>query len=377
MELIVKGDTILYSPEDHNLISAQKWCINNGYVCSTKTNKRMHRLILQAGPDDIVDHINGNRFDNRRENLRLSNALQNGQNKSKQLNKSSQYIGVHYDKSSKKFRAQITINSRETRIGRYDNELDAAVARDMAVVHELPDSYYKLNFPEDLELYKASKYIKLKVSNPIKPKLTVKTFYEDIDDTIIRLLIPAKPNLVVLINRTDYDLVKYYSYHINFRGYIKLNNPEPNCQRTLHRFIMQIADPKIYIDHIDGNKLNNTRNNLRLSDSTLNAQNRKKIANSSSRFIGVAYYKRTGKWLSSITIDGNIVNLGSFWSEKSAALTRDLYIMKNIPNSHYKLNYQTMDDEYRTKNNIIKTPIVRIDLTNMIDDLSDKYILAT
>ena len=62
---------MLYSPEDHDWISNLTISLDKGY-CVTKIDgnpKRIHRLVIKAEKGKIVDHINNNRLDNRRENL--------------------------------------------------------------------------------------------------------------------------------------------------------------------------------------------------------------------------------------------------------------------------------------------------------------------
>lgn len=63
----------------------------------------LHRLILNAPKDKLVDHINGNTLDNRRENLRLCAPIENQRNAKKTTNKtSSAYKGISFIKKTKK-----------------------------------------------------------------------------------------------------------------------------------------------------------------------------------------------------------------------------------------------------------------------------------
>jgi hypothetical protein len=71
-------------PEDYNLISRYSWHLQNGYAVTKSRGKnyRMHRLVLdQTDPLIIVDHINRDRLDNRRSNLRLYTPIQNANNR--------------------------------------------------------------------------------------------------------------------------------------------------------------------------------------------------------------------------------------------------------------------------------------------------------
>ncbi|QGQ97073.1 hypothetical protein EHS13_20360 [Paenibacillus psychroresistens] len=75
-----------------------------------------------------MDHINGDRSDNRKQNLRLATRQQNANNNGKIANGSSRHKGVSWDKERKKWRAKITIKSKKKSIGRFENESDAALA---------------------------------------------------------------------------------------------------------------------------------------------------------------------------------------------------------------------------------------------------------
>jgi len=97
----------------------------------------MHRLVLDARPGQIVDHINGNGLDNRRANLRLVTAVQNAQNQFVQAGpKTSQYKGVHWDSVGQRWAASITVDGHAIELGRFDREEIAARAYDdAALVH--------------------------------------------------------------------------------------------------------------------------------------------------------------------------------------------------------------------------------------------------
>lgn len=348
MELVLADKSIvIYSPKDHDLISRYKWSLHDkGYCMSTSRKKPvlMHRLIMNFPKDMIIDHINGNRLDNRRENLRVVSLQANAQNRTK-LNgdkTSSKYMGVCKYKSGR-FRSHIKIDGRQHQIGYFATEIEAAVARDLYIVHELPDSLFKLNFPERREEYTHIKYKGRKKSVIEKrPKgLKIKSHYNIVegDDSVIALTITSRPESVVLIDKDDYESIKFYKFYIS-KGYVASSDCTP---RTLHRFIMGVTDPKVYVDHIDGNPLNNKRSNLRLSNAKLNAQNRAKSSKAASKYHGV-YRSRHGKrWMSKVTIDGIEYNIGVYDTEEEAATAYDEYIMTLDCETHHKLNFPGRD----------------------------------
>src|SRR5437870_8814773 len=88
----------LINKEDYGNISQHEWFRDDkGYAQTTINNKPvyMHTFIMNPPKGMVVDHINHKRIDNRKENLRIINRVNNGQNKSKNKNATSQYYGVH------------------------------------------------------------------------------------------------------------------------------------------------------------------------------------------------------------------------------------------------------------------------------------------
>lgn len=91
----------------------------------------------------------------------------------------------------------------------------------------------------------------------------------------------------------------------------------------LHRVILDAKYGQL-VDHIDGNGLNNTRSNLRLATTTVNAINRRKQASAtSSQYKGVTLYK-PGTYHAHIRIAGKKKHLGSFRTEDEAATAYNL-----------------------------------------------------
>lgn len=80
-----------------------------------------------------VDHRNGNGLDNQRGNLRPASPRQNNQNKSKRAGCTSRFKGVALEPGGK-FRAQISINGRQTRLGTFSDEVSAALVYDAAAL---------------------------------------------------------------------------------------------------------------------------------------------------------------------------------------------------------------------------------------------------
>ena len=79
-------------------------------------------------PKDQIDHINGNRSDNRLENLREVNNQQNQFNSSASRNSTSKYKGVSWHKASGKWQAKISIDRKHYYLGIYNTEQEAVKA---------------------------------------------------------------------------------------------------------------------------------------------------------------------------------------------------------------------------------------------------------
>ncbi len=113
---------------------------------------QLHRLIARVPAKVYVDHINQDKLDNRKQNLRLTDYAGNSLNKAKMQPRSrpsytSKYKGVAWDKNKKCWVAYITIKGRRTHLGRFDNEVEAAKVYD-AAAREGHGRFGCLNFPE-------------------------------------------------------------------------------------------------------------------------------------------------------------------------------------------------------------------------------------
>lgn len=87
----------------------------------------------------------------------------------------------------------------------------------------------------------------------------------------------------------------------------------------MHRVILNLNDKNTFTDHIDLNGLNNQKHNLRIANRSQNNANRKSTKNSSSKFLGVFFNKKTGKWYASVRKDNKHNHLGYFFDEIEAA----------------------------------------------------------
>lgn len=97
----------------------------------------------------------------------------------------------------------------------------------------------------------------------------------------------------------------------------------------LHRLITTCPEG-MYVDHINGDTLDNTKSNLRICTNKENCRNTKLSKNSTSGYKGVSCYKkdRNKKWIAKIMVDYKTINLGYFWTKEEAAYAYNLAAVK-------------------------------------------------
>jgi len=111
---------------------------------------KLHRIIMNAQPGELIDHIDHNRLNNQKANLRIVTPQQNNMNRRNLPKSSSKYKGVSKHTLVNKWRARIMINKKEIHLGHYDVEKDAARAYDKKA-KELFKEYAVFNFPNELD----------------------------------------------------------------------------------------------------------------------------------------------------------------------------------------------------------------------------------
>ena len=134
---LTKGQFAIVDDEDYERVSKYKWQATWGGYCYYATripwNKgkrheiRMHRFILNAPDDKIVDHIDFNGLNNRRDNIRTCTHSQSQYHR-RSHGGTSKYKGVSLCRKNNKWQAQIKHNRKSKWIGQYEKEKDAAKA---------------------------------------------------------------------------------------------------------------------------------------------------------------------------------------------------------------------------------------------------------
>jgi hypothetical protein len=135
---LTKGKKAIVDDEDFNYLNQFKWhyqsqgyAARNGIMVNRKRGDiiLMHRVVNETPNNLITDHINRNKLDNRKSNLRTVTYSVNHLNKNKPVNNTSGYKGVHWDKSKNKWRAKAQYKSKQIHLGDFDDPEKANVAR--------------------------------------------------------------------------------------------------------------------------------------------------------------------------------------------------------------------------------------------------------
>lgn len=130
---LTKGKYALVDNQDFEFLNQWKWhFLNAGYAARTirmgKKFKKvlMHHILITRIIGQEVDHKNGNKLDNRKQNLRLCTTTQNHWNRGKLKTNKSGYKGVHWHKARQKWSVNITVNHKKYFLGYFTNKKKAA-----------------------------------------------------------------------------------------------------------------------------------------------------------------------------------------------------------------------------------------------------------
>jgi hypothetical protein len=161
---LTQGQCAIIDAEDYDRVAALAWHAHKepGYSKTTfvalhslprrqgRTRSiSMHRFILDAPPNNLIDHRNGNPLDNRKENLRLATKRTNGQNRGPAKSNKTGFKGVSIRRNEKRlkmYRANIRVNDKQVFLGNFMRPEEAALAYDRAAIEHFGE-FAVLNFP--------------------------------------------------------------------------------------------------------------------------------------------------------------------------------------------------------------------------------------
>jgi hypothetical protein len=131
-----KGCIFCFDLQDFNVVWRYRWSVDfNGYVIGSDSGKqiKLHRLLLDPKPGELVDHVNGDASDNRRSNLRLCGYRENLSNSGMRSNNTTGYKGIVKLKNGN-YKAQISRDYKRFNLGEFPTPEEAAAAYDRAAV---------------------------------------------------------------------------------------------------------------------------------------------------------------------------------------------------------------------------------------------------
>lgn len=149
------GKVVLVDAGDLEMLSHWSWTCGvdcyvtayNGGGLSGRRIVSMHRLLMLPAPGFHVDHVNHNKLDNRRANLRICTRSQNNMNQLRIPKNTSGFKGVSWSDPRRKWRARIKLDGRECQLGYFDDKADAARCYDSAA-RETFGEFALANFPQ-------------------------------------------------------------------------------------------------------------------------------------------------------------------------------------------------------------------------------------
>ena len=137
--IAIHGGEVLVDEADAHLLHGRSWFVqetSGGLKYAISKRMGLHRLVIGATKGQLVDHVNGNGLDNRRENLRLCTHTQNMQNRKPSSAGLSPFKGVSLrsEPRPKPYLATIKAFGERIHLGSFETEYAAARAYDRAAI---------------------------------------------------------------------------------------------------------------------------------------------------------------------------------------------------------------------------------------------------
>jgi hypothetical protein len=130
---LTKGKYALVDDADFGYLNQWSWYYNGGYaVRGCPVRILMHRVIMGTPNDLVTDHINRDKLDNRRSNLRLATVSLNNFNTKLRSDNKSGVKGIYWSKLHNKWRVTISKECKRVSCGLFENLVDAVSARNSA-----------------------------------------------------------------------------------------------------------------------------------------------------------------------------------------------------------------------------------------------------
>lgn len=131
---LTQGRVAIVDDSDYEYLSQYVWHYSKGYASRNmqvglkRVKAHMHRIIAGTPDGMDTDHINGDKLDNRRSNLRVCTRSQNRMNVGKEKKGSSIYKGVSWYEGKMCWQVKICVNRKLLHVGYFEDEVVAARA---------------------------------------------------------------------------------------------------------------------------------------------------------------------------------------------------------------------------------------------------------
>lgn len=402
--LSVGGEDVLIDSADFEEFSKVKWTLWSGYAVHPKVG-RMHRLVIGARPDGIpedyvVDHIDRNKRNNRRANLRWVSTSFNTWNIIVKSSKRSQFKGVTWDKAGNCWSTSFCKRQQ----GRYRDEREAALAVAKAAIKKWPkwaptsdlligpglltweeilviqdelasDTTWdgpakRKELPQGVSVVRLAKGLRYRArykNKTIGMYLTVAeavkaytTHVQHLRDAKwgAHLKLPvtrdeegrAVINLTGNVGKGQRAVVDEEYWHgLTFETawnskYVCGSHYPRSTNQVLHALVFRLANPDVAtgvinsIDHKNGDTLDNRAANLRVATSSVQGHNKRKRAGCTSQYFGVSLDPKSRKWRAIVTHKKKSRNLGFYAVEEDAARAYDRGATETY-GEHAQLNF--------------------------------------
>lgn len=152
-------------------------------------------------------------------------------------------------------------------------------------------------------------------------------------------LIPLTQGKFAMVDNDDFEYLSQFNWCYK-EGYA-----ENRSLGMMHRVILKVTDPKVFVDHRKHNTLDNRKSELRLCDIRKNRRNSKPYKNSTSVYKGVSWAKHVDKWVAQLTHVGKNYHLGLFDDEIECAKVYDRKAIE-LHGEFARLNFPELREQY-------------------------------
>lgn len=146
----------------------------------------------------------------------------------------------------------------------------------------------------------------------------------------------AKVQVAEAVVDDDFAHLAAYRWSLDKDSYVRRTqrSGSKTLNFVLHRVVLGLPKGEGVVDHINGDKLDNRRSNLRVVTQRQNAQNRRPLSGrGASRYRGVSFEVRRGDWRGQAHLEGTYHHIGFFSTEEEAAAAVAAWRLENMPES--------------------------------------------